>query len=57
EPVYHSFPGWQGSIDTCQRYADLPAEARAYLAFIEDFTGAPNRYVSVGPERNQTIER
>ncbi|HEY9843652.1 MAG TPA: adenylosuccinate synthetase [Candidatus Obscuribacterales bacterium] len=57
EPVYQSFPGWQGSIDTCQRYADLPAEARAYLAFIEDFTGAPNRYVSVGPERNQTIER
>lgn len=55
EPVYQSFTGWEGALEGCKSYADLPAEARQYLSFIEDFTGAANRYISVGPERNQTL--
>ena len=57
KPAFESFAGWDGQLGEIGNYADLPAEARQYLSFIEDFTGAPIRYVSVGPERNQTIVR
>jgi adenylosuccinate synthase len=36
--------------------ADLPPEARAYLDRLEDLSGAPIRYVSVGTRRDQIIE-
>ena len=55
QPVYEKLPGWEQDIASCSRYADLPAAAQDYLAFIEEYTGARNRYISVGPERNQTI--
>ncbi|MGV3526702.1 MAG: adenylosuccinate synthetase [Candidatus Sericytochromatia bacterium] len=57
EPVYTTLPGWSESLADCTQYADLPAAAQAYLAFIEDQTGIPNRYISVGPERDQTLVR
>lgn len=57
EPVYESLPGWGEDLSHCTRYAELPAAARDYLALIEDYTGAPNRYISVGPERDQTLIR
>lgn len=57
EPIYKRFPGWEGDLSGIQNYQDLPEEARNYLKFIEDYTGVPNRFISVGPERNQTIVR
>jgi adenylosuccinate synthase len=35
--------------------ADLPKNARAYLDRIEELTGAPVRWVSVGVKRSQII--
>jgi adenylosuccinate synthase len=37
--------------------ADLPAEARAYLARIEALVGVPIDVISTGPDRAQTIVR
>ena len=37
--------------------ADLPENARRYVSALEDHAGVPIVFVSVGPERTQTIER
>jgi adenylosuccinate synthase len=55
EPVYHKLPGWQGSVSEARTHADLPKEARDYLAFIEKFLNLPIRMISVGPGRLETI--
>ena len=49
-------PGWEGSTTTARRWDDLPAEAQDYLRRIEELTGAPIRWISVGPEREEIID-
>jgi len=56
-PVYEVMPGWQEDISAVRDFADLPATARAYIEFVEDAIGTPIRWVSVGPERQQAIQR
>jgi adenylosuccinate synthase len=55
-PVYEVLPGWRRPTTGARRMADLPPEARAYLDRLEDLSGAPIRYVSVGTRRDQIIE-
>ncbi len=55
--VYQEFPGWDEDLTTVRRYEDLPETARTYIEFIEDSVDAPIRWISVGPERQQLIER
>jgi adenylosuccinate synthase len=55
-PRYERLPGWQRPTSGARRLADLPAEARAYLDRLQDLSGAPIRYVSVGTRRDQIIE-
>ncbi len=55
EPVYTELPGWQEEISDCRHRAELPKNAQAYLAFIEEYVGVPIRLISVGPSREQTI--
>ena len=57
EPVYEEMPGWKGSTFGVTREADLPPEARAYLARIEQLVGVPIDVISTGPDRDQTIVR
>ena len=57
EPVYETYPGWPDDLSGLRRLADLPAEARAYVAALEARAGVPIVLVSVGPERTQTIVR
>jgi adenylosuccinate synthase len=55
EPVYEELPGWRTSTLGIKEFADLPANARAYLRRIEELAGAPIAMVSNGAERNETI--
>jgi adenylosuccinate synthase len=55
QPVYESWPGWEGSVKDVRRFEDLPVAARNYLHRISELIGCPLSIVSVGPERNQTI--
>jgi len=55
EPVYETLPGWQTSTENARTLADLPKNARAYLDRIEELTGAPVQWVSVGVKRSQII--
>jgi adenylosuccinate synthase len=56
-PLYRSLPGWDEDISGCTSFEELPEAARAYVAAIEDLSGAPVKIVSVGPGREQTIIR
>jgi adenylosuccinate synthase len=57
EPVYECLPGWGTSTFGISSYDELPAQAKAYLAFLENRTGVEIGCISTGPERNQTIVR
>ncbi len=57
EPVYKEFKGWKADLGACRSEAELPAEFKAYIAYIEQETGVPVRILSLGPDRAQTIIR
>jgi len=54
-PVYETLPGWAEELTDVRSYAALPANARRYVERIGDLLGRPVSFVSVGPDRDQTI--
>jgi adenylosuccinate synthase len=56
-PRWRTFRGWSGPTTGIRRWCDLPAEARAYLEWIEQAGGVPITRVSVGAEREAEIHR
>jgi adenylosuccinate synthase len=56
KPVYEMHPGWQESTGGARKLGDLPRAARSYLDRLEQLSGVPVRYVSVGTRRDQIIE-
>ncbi len=57
EPVYEDAPGWGEDVRACRAFEQLPRNARAYIARIEELVGARASIISVGPEREQMIAR
>ncbi|CAN5253017.1 adenylosuccinate synthase [soil metagenome] len=57
EAVYEQLPGWRDDITAVRTYAALPKQAQAYVEQLEELCAVPIRWVSVGPERDQTLER
>ena len=57
EPVYESIPGWTTPTAAVRHFNDLPKEARAYVARLEEITGVPAAIVSTGSAREDTIIR
>ena len=55
EPVYETLDGWEESTVGIRRYADLPENAKAYLARVSELSGLPINIISTGAERNDTI--
>ncbi len=56
-PVYEDVPGWCCDISDCRTYDELPQAARDYVARIEELAHTRVSFVSVGPDREQTINR
>lgn len=54
---YETLPGWKSSTVGVQKYGDLPANARRYIQYIEDFVGVPLKYIGTGPARESMIVR
>ena len=54
-PIYETMPGWQTSTFGVKSYAELPANARAYLERIEQLTNVRIAMISTGPDREETI--
>jgi adenylosuccinate synthase len=57
EPVYEQFTGWKEEVAAVRKWNDLPSAAQAYLDRIASLAGVPVRLVSVGPEREQVVEK
>lgn len=67
QPVYATLPGWKSDISQIRSFAQLPPEARRYVAFTMaeivrlasrggQLTTLPNlRYIGVGPDPDQII--
>jgi len=55
EPVYKSFAGWKTDSSKIKQAALLPLNMSTYIAFINEYAGAPVKYVSNGPDREQII--
>jgi adenylosuccinate synthase len=57
EPVYTDLPGWMQETSGARRFEDLPANARRFVAAIEQAVGREVALVSVGAERERAILR
>jgi adenylosuccinate synthase len=57
KPVFETLPGWKTDIRGSKSYDDLPANAKAYVDFIESKIGVPIRLVSTGPKREEITNR
>jgi adenylosuccinate synthase len=55
KPIYEFLPGWNEDISKAKSLDQLPANAKAYVKYLEEISGAPVSAVGVGPERDQTI--
>ena len=56
-PEYEEMPGWTEPLSNARRMEDLPANARRYVARLEQLCGTPFPMVSVGARREETIFR
>jgi adenylosuccinate synthase len=56
-PVYERLPGWSKPTHGIRRFEDLPAQARSYIARLEELTGVPMGIISTGSDRAETILR
>ncbi|WP_018867234.1 MULTISPECIES: adenylosuccinate synthase [unclassified Thioalkalivibrio] len=54
-PIYEEMPGWAESTVGIREYAQLPANARAYLERLSEVVGVPVDMVSTGPDRDETL--
>ncbi|TGG94046.1 adenylosuccinate synthase [Natronospirillum operosum] len=54
-PVYETLPGWQESTVGVKSMDELPANALAYIRYLETAVGAPVDIISTGPDRSETI--
>ena len=57
EPVYEFLKGWQCDITGVNSFNELPDEAKRYVDRIEGLIKVPIRLISVGPKRNEIIEK
>jgi adenylosuccinate synthase len=55
KPIYENLPGWTEDLSKARTLDDLPKNARAYVEFLENISGARISAVGVGPGRDETI--
>ncbi|KAJ6253217.1 adenylosuccinate synthetase [Anaeramoeba flamelloides] len=57
EVIYETLPGWEEDITGVRNFEDLPINAKNYIRRIEELTGIFIRWIGVGPDRIETIEK
>ncbi len=55
QPIYEELPGWQQSTADVTELSQLPKNAQAYVARLEDLLQVSIDILSTGPERDSTI--
>ena len=57
QPIYEELPGWQAPTRDIRQFEQLPAEARRYIARLEELISSPVNLICVGPGREETIHK
>ncbi|QEL18442.1 adenylosuccinate synthase [Limnoglobus roseus] len=55
KPILETVPAWSEDITKVRKLSDLPAAARKYVDRIGELMGKKVSFVSIGPDRDQTI--
>jgi adenylosuccinate synthase len=55
EPVLKEIDGWKEDLTGITEISQIPAKLSAYISFLEEQLGVPVKYLSVGPDRVQTL--
>ncbi len=55
EPIYEEYDGWMCDTSKARTWEDLPKNAQMFCSRISELVGAPIKFISVGPERDQII--
>lgn len=55
EPILEQVEGWNQDITGIRTADEIPAALKNYIAYLEKALEVPIKYLSVGPDRVQTI--
>jgi adenylosuccinate synthase len=55
-PIYETFPGWSEPLTGARGWADLPANAQAYVRRLEVLLEAPVQLIGVGEARDEIVQ-
>ena len=56
-PVYTEFKGWNQDLTDCRTEDELPETFKEDIRFMENYLKVPIKIISLGPDREATIER
>ena len=54
---FETLPGWTEDISTCTKFDELPPNAQKYVLRVQDLLGVPIRWIGVGPNRLDVVDR
>jgi adenylosuccinate synthase len=54
-PVLKEIDGWNEDLTGITEVSQIPAKLSSYISFLEEELGVPVKYLSVGPDRLQTL--
>lgn len=57
EVEFETLPGWDEDISKCKTFAELPLNCQRYITRIESIVGVPIRWIGVGHNRADQIDR
>ncbi len=55
KPIYRTLPGWKSDITGVRKLEDFPKEARQYIDTVSELLEAEVGFISIGPDREQTV--
>jgi adenylosuccinate synthase len=56
KPIYENLPGWSDDITGAREFSDLPANAQAYVRFLEERSGSRISAIGVGADREAIVQ-
>ncbi|RKD16292.1 adenylosuccinate synthase [Pelobium manganitolerans] len=55
EPIWEEIDGWNEDLTGIRQPNEIPAKLQAYITYLENQLEVPVKYLSVGPDRVQTL--
>ncbi|MBC7744716.1 MAG: adenylosuccinate synthase [Flavobacterium sp.] len=55
EPVFEAIKGWKEDITGIRQTSEIPVDLQNYINYLEKHLKVPIKFLSVGPDRDQTL--